>query len=73
MELPLIRSIAAALAAFALVSFSVRAEEAAKAAAALTGLGYKATVTAQTPGYNFTENDIEYAPNAKAPAQQLQA
>jgi LCP family protein required for cell wall assembly len=47
--------------------------QAATAAAAVTGLGYKATVTGQSPGYDFTKNDIEYAPDAKAAAQQLQS
>jgi LCP family protein required for cell wall assembly len=46
--------------------------QAARAAAALTRLGYKMTVTNQSPGYNFTDSDIEYAPSAKAAAEQLQ-
>jgi hypothetical protein len=45
--------------------------QAAQAAAALNRLGYKATVTEDSPGYNFTTSDIEYAPDAKAAAQQL--
>jgi LCP family protein required for cell wall assembly len=47
--------------------------QAADAAKGLGHLGYKVTVTATSPGYDFTQSDIEYAPDAKAAAEQLQA
>jgi LCP family protein required for cell wall assembly len=47
--------------------------QAGAATASLARLGYKATVTDQSPGYNFTANDIEYTPGARAAAEQLAA
>jgi LCP family protein required for cell wall assembly len=45
--------------------------QAAKAATALKKLGYKATVTSSSPGSGFTGNEIVYAPDSLAAAQQL--
>jgi LCP family protein required for cell wall assembly len=47
--------------------------QAGAAATVLTGLGYKATVTGQTPGYGFARTTIDYAPDAHAAAEQLAA
>jgi LCP family protein required for cell wall assembly len=47
--------------------------QAATAASTVATLGYKTTVTDQTPGYGFTGNEIEYAPGALAAAQALAA
>jgi LCP family protein required for cell wall assembly len=47
--------------------------QAGAAAAAIGGLGYKTTVTGETPGYGFTRSEIAYAPGQLAAAQQLAA
>jgi LCP family protein required for cell wall assembly len=47
--------------------------QAGAASTVLNGLGYKATVTGATPGYGFARNTIDYAPDARAAAEQLAA
>ncbi len=49
------------------------AGQAGDAVTGLDRLGYRATVQAQSPGYDFTQSDIEYAPDARTDAEQLQA
>lgn len=47
--------------------------QAAQAAASLAKVGYKTTVTNDSPGYGFTGNEIEYAPDSLTAARQLAA
>ena len=47
--------------------------QAAQAGADVRKLGYKVTVTSTSPGYGFTGNEIEYAPDSLAAAQHLEA
>jgi LCP family protein required for cell wall assembly len=47
--------------------------QAGAAATAIGALGYRATVTGQTPGYGFASNTIDYAPGAHHAAEALAA